>query len=90
MKSSVRQLCLTSLRVHACATTQVQSERLCQTSFDEEEAVMHWKLDREAAQRERNARCIEVKHTFVRTARECTNVDFIMHEVRISHYDMRT
>ena len=65
---------------------QVQSEKVCQASVDEED--LHWKVDQEAKERERLARCTEIKHTFVRTARECSNVDFIMHSVRTRDADL--
>lgn len=58
--------------IHSPHLLQVESERVCQTGL-EEEAELQWKQDRVAAL----APCQNIKHTFARIARECTDVRFL-------------
>lgn len=51
---------------------QIESEFRCQTGL-EEEAELHWKQDQRAALEP----CQNIKHTFARIARECTDVRFL-------------
>ncbi|KIZ03161.1 hypothetical protein MNEG_4795 [Monoraphidium neglectum] len=51
---------------------EAQAEGVCMTGLDEE-PELHWKGDKEAALRP----CENIKHTFVRTARECQDVVFL-------------
>ncbi len=50
---------------------EVRSEVICQTGL-EEEPELQWRDDRRAALEP----CLELKHTFQRTARECPDVEF--------------
>lgn len=50
---------------------QIESEQLCQTGLDEE-PELHWRQDQAAAL----LPCQNIKHTFARIARECTDVHF--------------
>jgi hypothetical protein len=56
----------------ALVVLEVHSDRVCQTGW-EEEAELQWKADREAALEP----CAALKHTFVRTARDCPDVRFL-------------
>eukprot|EP00775_Hariotina_reticulata_P006991 gene6991-7205_t len=51
---------------------EVTSETVCQTGVDEE-PELQWKADKQAAMMP----CANVKHTFQRIARECTDVKFL-------------
>lgn len=51
---------------------EVESDQVCQTGLDEE-AELHWKQDQAAALMP----CQQIKHTFARIARECTDVRFL-------------
>jgi hypothetical protein len=55
---------------------EVHSDEICQTGFDEE-PELHWKGDVKAAQEP----CAQLKHVFLRTARECPDVVFLDLEV---------
>ena len=55
---------------------EAQSESVCMTGLDEE-PELHWKADREAALQP----CVNIKHTFARTARECPDVVFLSLQV---------
>lgn len=55
---------------------EVQSEQVCMTGL-EEEAELHWKQDKIAALQP----CVNIKHTFQRTARECKDVVFVSLQV---------
>lgn len=52
---------------------EVNSETVCQTGWDEE-PELHWKDDKKAALEP----CLQLKHTFQRTARDCPDVVFLM------------
>lgn len=51
---------------------EAQSEQVCMTGLDEE-PELQWKADRDAALQP----CVNIKHTFARTARECPDVVFL-------------
>jgi len=55
---------------------EVESNSICQTGY-EEEAEIHYKVDREAAL----APCRGIKHVFERTARDSPDVKFLALEV---------
>lgn len=55
---------------------EIHSEDVCQTGF-EEEPELHWKGDVKAAQEP----CAQLKHVFLRTARECPDVVFLDLEI---------
>jgi hypothetical protein len=50
---------------------QIESDQVCQTGLDEE-PELHWRQDQAAAL----LPCQNIKHTFARIARECTDVHF--------------
>eukprot|EP00890_Picochlorum_soloecismus_P000765 jgi/Picsp_1/168/NSC_00168-R1_thioredoxin-like protein cdsp32 len=52
---------------------EVGSEKVCQTGW-EEEPELQWKDDKKAALEP----CLQLKHTFQRTARDCPDVRFLM------------
>ena len=54
---------------------EIESQQVCQTGW-EEEAELHWKDD----QRKALEPCLQLKHTFQRTARDCPDVVFLMVE----------
>lgn len=55
---------------------EAESTSICQTGF-EEEAEIHYKVDKEAAL----APCRVIKHVFQRTARDSPDVKFLALEV---------
>lgn len=54
---------------------EIESQQVCQTGW-EEEAELHWKDDQKKALEP----CLQLKHTFQRTARDCPDVEFLMVE----------
>jgi len=52
---------------------EIGSEKVCETGW-EEEPELHWKDDKKAALEP----CLQLKHTFQRTARDCPDVCFLM------------
>jgi hypothetical protein len=56
---------------------EVQSQSICQSGRGEE-PELHWKADKEAALEP----CKELKHVFLRTARDCSDVVFLELDVR--------
>lgn len=52
---------------------EIGSEKVCQTGW-EEEPELQWKDDKKAALEP----CLQLKHTFQRTARDCPDVRFLM------------
>ena len=59
---------------------EVSSEEVCQTGL-EEEAEVHWQQDQKQVQKELEEMCSQIKHVFQRTARECTDVKFVLIDV---------
>ena len=52
---------------------EIESAGVCQTGWDEE-PELHWKDDQKAALEP----CLQLKHVFQRTARDCPDVEFLM------------
>jgi thiol-disulfide isomerase/thioredoxin len=61
---------------------EIESASVCQTGWDEE-PELHWKDDQKAALEP----CLQLKHTFQRTARDCPDVEFLMVQAEDSHGD---
>jgi thioredoxin-like negative regulator of GroEL len=59
---------------------EIESQQVCQTGW-EEEAELQWKDDRKRALEP----CLQLKHTFQRTARDCPDVVFLMVEADMEH-----
>lgn len=59
---------------------EIESQQVCQTGW-EEEAELHWKDDQKKALEP----CLQLKHTFQRTARDCPDVVFLMVEADIEN-----
>ncbi len=59
---------------------EVQGENVCSTGVLEE-AEYQWKEDEKAAKAEAMNRCVEIKHSFQRIARDCADATFLSHTV---------
>lgn len=55
---------------------EIQGESVCQMSL-EDTAEYHWKDEKRMAQEEAMLTCGEIKHTFQRIARDCTDATFL-------------
>ena len=56
---------------------------MCQSGLEEEDQKeYHWKIDQEQAAKEAMNRCVDIKHTFQRIARDCADATFLSVMVR--------